>query len=66
MFFNNLITAETRRKNFANIPLIKQTFYKLQARHKTQKSLDYIHSCIQDGLWPTFLKISEKNKKQIG
>ena len=66
MFLNNLLIAETSRKHFENIPLLRKTLYKYQAQHKTQKSLDYIHVCLEENLCPNFLKISNKNKKQIG
>ena len=65
MFYNNLITTEITRKYFANKPLLLQTFYKFQTKHKTEKALDYIHVCIEEGLWPKFIRISKKNKKQI-
>ena len=63
MLLNNLLIAETSRKHFENIPLLKQTLYKYQASHKAQKSLDYVH---EEYLWPIFARIGNTNIKQIG
>ena len=66
MLLNNLLIAETSRKHFENIPLLKQTLYKYQALHRAQKSLDYVHVCQEEYLWPIFARIGNKNIKQIG
>ena len=66
MFLNNILHAETSRKHFENTPLLRQTLYKFQSQHKAQQALNYIHACIKENLCPSFLRISNTNKKQIG
>ena len=67
MSFYNIITAEVRRIYFPNDTNLPYTaYYKLKSLHKAAQSLQFLQKCYEENLTPQFLKISSKNKKQIG
>ena len=55
-----------RRKQFREPQLLRTAFYKLKNSHRTFQSISYVRKCFDLNLEPKFLKISEKNKKQLG
>ena len=67
MSFYNFISAEVRRIYFPNDSNLPYTaYYKLKSIHKTAQSLQFLQKCQEKNLNPKFLKISSKNKHQIG